>query len=263
MLRATAPEMTARCRAVARGAIRGPAAHPNRRRLRIALKPARTGARPAAMGKMPPDPAIRNVTPLAAIQRVKSPPTTLAHDPAYWTGQMAQVSACQDLDCFMRLYDHFAPRLKRYLLGLNAPSAQVDDLVQEAMFRLWQRAASFDAERASVATWVFRIARNAYIDMLRREPAVSTVADDAADWSGEADDMLPRPVAPDAYADHAGLDRAIDALPATQARLIRMSYLEAKSHSEIAHELGMPLGSVKSTLRRAFARLKAGLGLSA
>ena len=67
-------------------------------------------------------------------------------------------------------------------------------------------------------------------------------------------------VSPDAYADHVGLDRAIRALPAAQARMIRMSYLESRSHSEIAAELGLPLGSVKSTLRRAFARLKAGLG---
>ncbi|MFR0656902.1 sigma factor-like helix-turn-helix DNA-binding protein, partial [Pantoea sp. SIMBA_079] len=58
--------------------------------------------------------------------------------------------------------------------------------------------------------------------------------------------------APESYVDEVSLGRAIDALPATQARLVRMSFLEARSHSEIAHELGMPLGSVKSTLRRAF-----------
>ena len=64
---------------------------------------------------------------------------------------------------------------------------------------------------------------------------------------------------PDARADHATLARAIDMLPAEAARMIRMSYLESRSHSEIAAELRLPLGTVKSTLRRAFEKLKTAL----
>jgi RNA polymerase sigma-70 factor (ECF subfamily) len=102
------------------------------------------------------------------------------------------------------------------------------------------------------------VARNLYIDSLRGEPHWLPMQE-GLDW---LDEQAPADAgsSAEAFADHAGLKRAIDSLPPVQARLIRMSYFEAKSHSEIAHELGMPLGSVKSSLRRAFAKLQAGLG---
>ncbi|GAB3511851.1 sigma-70 family RNA polymerase sigma factor [Pseudoxanthomonas daejeonensis] len=207
---------------------------------------------------MPADPVIGKVTPLAAHKRVSSQTNAMPDDTRYWGEQMRSVAAREDMDAFLSIHDHFAPRLKRYLLGHGVSSAHADDLVQEAMLRVWRNAASFDPARATLSTWLFRIARNLQIDAHRREACRETetvFAEAGDDWASDED-----AVSPDAYADHVGLDRAIRELPAGQARLIRMSYLEARSHSEIAAELGMPLGSVKSTLRRAFARLKAGLG---
>lgn len=171
---------------------------------------------------------------------------------------MRLVAERQDMDAFLGIHDHYAPRLKRYLLGHGVSAAQADDLVQEAMLRLWRNASVFDPERANLSTWLFRIARNLQIDARRRDAhrdgdPVPCATEDA--WIVDE-----HGVSPDEYADHVGLDRAIRSLPAAQARMIRMSYLESRSHSEIAAELGMPLGSVKSTLRRAFARLRAGLG---
>jgi RNA polymerase sigma-70 factor (ECF subfamily) len=147
--------------------------------------------------------------------------------------------------------------LQRYLLGLNVPAAQAEELVQEALLRLWRRADLFDPARASLSTWLFRVARNLYIDSVRGEPHWLPIQDglDRLDHESTGESAS----STESFTDHAGLSRAIDELPAQQARLIRMSYFEAKSHSEIAHELGMPLGSVKSNLRRAFAKLQAGL----
>lgn len=206
------------------------------------------------------DPTSRKVTPLAAHTRV-SKSAAIDSDSGPRHGElMARVASEGDVEAFLDIHDHYAPRLKRYLLGLGVAPATADDLVQESMIRLWRHAGAFDPVRASLSTWLFRIARNLHIDAHRR----ASLRDGADDlWEIEdaiADDDG---VEPDAYADHVGLDRAIDALPANEARLIRMSYLEARSHSEIASELGMPLGSVKSTLRRAFGRLKATLGVPA
>ncbi len=197
------------------------------------------------------------VRPLAPARRVSGSSNQAIDDARYWAEQVAGVATRQDVDCFMRIYDHYAPRLLRYLLSLKAGPAQAEELVQDAMLRLWRRADMFDPARASLATWLFRVARNLHIDSVRSEPHWLDIQD-ALDW-------LDRPESEsgtsstEAFTDHAGLVRAIDRLPATQARLIRMSYFESKSHSEIAHELGMPLGSVKSNLRRAFAKLQAGL----
>lgn len=210
--------------------------------------------------KMPTDPAIRKVTPLAAPQRVSSQRPAMPDDASHWSLQMRAVAERQDMEAFLGIHDHYAPRLKRYLLGHGVAAAQADDLVQEAMLRLWRNAAAFDPARANLSTWLFRIARNLQIDARRRDAHRDPGPDPGPGAVAEEWIVDEQGVAPDEYADHAGLDRAIRSLPAAQARLIRMSYLEARSHSEIAAELGMPLGSVKSTLRRAFARLKAGLG---
>lgn len=206
---------------------------------------------------MIPDPASKKVTPLGATRRVSNSANQTATDARYWAEQMAGVAVRQDTDCFMRIYDYYAPRLLRYLLGLKVAAPQAEELVQEVMLRLWRRADLFDPTRASLSTWLFRVARNLAIDNRRGEPNwLETKGDlDWLDHLGD-DDFAS---SAEAFTDYAGVAQAIDALPAVQARLIRMSYLEAKSHSEIAHELGMPLGSVKSNLRRAFAKLQAGL----
>lgn len=198
-----------------------------------------------------------NIAERRALRRVSIQATKIAGeaDARYWSGQMAAVAERRDRESFMRIYDHFAPRLQRYLLGLGVGAGVAEELVQETMIRLWRKADLFDPRRASLSTWLFRIARNLYIDTVRREPS----------WRPEEEgleqlqaDASPRPLGSDAeaFAEQANLARAIQGLPAIQARLIRMSYFEAKSHSEIAEELGMALGTVKSSLRRAFGKLR-------
>lgn len=173
---------------------------------------------------------------------------------AHWSAQMTAVAQRRDVDAFMRLFAHFGPRLQRYLVGMGVVPAQAEELVQETMLRLWRRAAQFDPARANVSTWLFRIARNLYIDSVRGEPHWLAIQDGLE----QLDELPPgeEVTSAESFADGVGLDRAIAALPPQQARMIRMSYFEARSHGEIARELGQPLGSVKSTLRRAFAKLQ-------
>lgn len=197
------------------------------------------------------------VWPLEAKRRVTESSGQTSEEARYWAAQVAAVAATQDADCFMRVYDYYAPRLLRYLLGLKVSPAQAEELVQEAMLRLWRRAGLFDPARANVSTWLFRIARNLYLDSIRGEPHWLDVQD-GLEWLDQCE-AESEGTSTETFTDHAKLARAIDRLPAVQARLVRMSYLEAKSHSEIAQELGMPLGSVKSNLRRAFAKLQDGL----
>ena len=90
-------------------------------------------------------------------------------EPGYWSGQMQAVARRRDQICFMRIYDHFAPRVRLYLRGLGVREAVAEELAQEALLRLWQRADSYDADRSTLSTWLFRIARNLHIDRLRRE----------------------------------------------------------------------------------------------
>ena len=195
----------------------------------------------------------RRPSPLRAARPV-STPIPLARDAHDWTSEMVAVARLRDRGSFMRLYDHFMPRLCLYLRGLGSPEAVAEELAQEALLRLWQRAAMYDPQQGAVSTWLFRIGRNLHIDRIRREPGWVQVLEEAAPAS---DEELARPfTSAEDYAEHVHLQRRIEDLPAVQARLMRMSYFEAKSHQEIADELQMPLGTVKSHLRRAFLRLQ-------
>ena len=195
----------------------------------------------------------RRPRPLRAAPPV-STPTPLTRDAHDWTADMLAVARARDRAAFMRLYDHFMPRLCLYLRGLGSPEAVAEELAQEALLRLWQRAAMYDPQQGAVSTWLFRIGRNLHIDRIRREPGWVQVLEEAAPAS---DEELARPfTSAEDYAEHVHLQRRIEDLPAVQARLMRMSYFEAKSHQEIADELQMPLGTVKSHLRRAFLRLQ-------
>ncbi|MEO6801387.1 MAG: sigma-70 family RNA polymerase sigma factor [Rhodanobacter sp.] len=175
-------------------------------------------------------------------------------DAQYWSAQMDAVSVQRDRASFMRIYDHFAPRLQRYLRNLGVPEPVADELVQEALLTLWRKAAMFDPGRASLGTWLYRVARNLYIDHVRKEPHWLPIQEglDRLDQA-ESDRRVSQP---ESFFDQELLKQAIDRLPPVQAKLVRMCFLESKSHSEISRELDMPLGSVKSSLRRSFAKLQ-------
>lgn len=159
----------------------------------------------------------------------------------------------RDKAAFAELFDHFAPRIKSYLQRLGMENAQAEELTQEVMIVLWHKAALFDAAKSSLATWLFRVARNRRIDALRR------------DKSGLLDETDPalQPARPEAVDDLIGADQrderirhAMRQLPSEQLELIRLAFFIGLSHSQIADETGLPLGTVKSRIRLAFGRLR-------
>ncbi len=193
-------------------------------------------------------------TPSPGTARPVSTNTPSPRDAHDWADEMHAVARLRDRGSFSRIYDHFMPRLCLYLRGLGCAEAVAEELAQEALLRLWQRAATYVPQQGAVSTWLFRIGRNLYIDRLRREPGWVQLYEDA---DAVPDDAMARPFSTaEDHAEHVQLQRRIEELNAVQARLMRMSYFEAKSHQEIADELGMPLGTVKSHLRRAFQRLQ-------
>ncbi len=154
---------------------------------------------------------------------------------------------------FARLFSHFAPRLKAYLKRQGVDGGQAEELVQEVMLLVWNRAETFDPAQASANTWIFTIARNKRIDAIRRERRPEYDPSDpalVADPSDPADRVL------EARQETARLQAAIGALPQEQAELLRLAYFDDKSHSVISVERGIPLGTVKSRLRLALDRLR-------
>jgi len=141
--------------------------------------------------------------------------------------------------------------VKAFLIKSGAAPDMAEECAQDVMATLWQKAHLFDPARASVATWVFTIARNRRIDLLRKERRPEP---EDLPWGPEPD---PGP------ADLVGLQQeseqlasALAALPEKQRHLIEKAYFGELSHSEIAAETGLPLGTIKSRIRLALDRLR-------
>jgi RNA polymerase sigma-70 factor (ECF subfamily) len=91
------------------------------------------------------------------------------YDPTDWITHMTRIRDAQDQAAFAELFQYFAPRVKAFLMRSGADATLAEECTQEVMATLWQKAHLFDASRASVATWVFTIARNRKIDALRKQ----------------------------------------------------------------------------------------------
>jgi RNA polymerase sigma factor (sigma-70 family) len=165
------------------------------------------------------------------------------------------VAEARDRAAFARVFAFYGPRVKAYLRRLGAEDAVAEDLTQEVMLSIWRRAHQFDRTRAALGTWVYTIARNKRIDALRRERRPDFDLEDPAlvpeDGSAPGGDRHA-----EAEQLRRGVMEAVERLPAEQARLLRIFYFEEKPHSVIAEELGLPLGTVKSRLRLALAKLR-------
>lgn len=168
-----------------------------------------------------------------------------------WVAEVQAVRDRRDQQAFAALFRHFAPRVKGFLMRSGAGETLSEECAQEVMATLWNKAHLFDPARASVATWVFTIARNRRIDALRRQRRPEP---EELPWGPEPD-----PDPDDALVmqqETARLGAAIARLPDKQRELIERAYFGDLSHSEIAAATGLPLGTIKSRIRLALERLR-------
>lgn len=169
----------------------------------------------------------------------------------HWVQCIARIRDTQDEGAFGQLFAHFAPRVKAFLMKSGADAGLAEECAQDVMATLWQKSHLFDPARASAATWIFTIARNRRIDLLRkqRRPEPEDLA-----WGGEAE-----PDQADVLAmqqESQQLVEAIAHLPEKQRDLIERAYFSDLSHTEIAAQTGLPLGTIKSRIRLALDRLR-------
>ena len=162
------------------------------------------------------------------------------------------VARDRDRDAFAALFDHFAPRLKAYLMRSGAAPAAADDFAQDAMLTVWRKAEQCDPSRARAATWIFTIARNRRIDALRRESRPLPVPEISLDSPDpeRPDDLL------EARQDEGRVRAALRSLKPDQIEVIQMAFFQDLTHAEVAQSLALPLGTVKSRIRNAMIKLR-------
>lgn len=182
---------------------------------------------------------------------------------------LVRVARRRDRQAFRVLFDHFAPLIRAFayrVRSLEHPDQFADDLVQESMLKVWLRAEAFDPARASPSTWIFAIVRNMRIDLLRRRARhiVNTVSLRGPEDDGELDleDIWFEDTESDVFDQLARqrsrrmVQESLSALPPEQAFVLNKVYMEDKSHAEVAAELQLPLGTVKTRVRLALNKLK-------
>jgi len=179
-----------------------------------------------------------------AVRRQGQAPTT------HLLGSVAQE---QDASAFSALFERYGPRIKGYLRNRGAADDLAEELLQEVMLTLWRTAERFDRSRSPAHSWIFLIARNKFIDSMRRQRArggrnhMPLITSD-----------MPAIEAPSEKMSEAAqmVQKAVQHLPAEQLEVLEMAYLQGSSATEISKALGVPSGTVKSRLRLALKRLR-------
>jgi RNA polymerase sigma-70 factor (ECF subfamily) len=173
--------------------------------------------------------------------------------------------AAGDHGAMRELLNRFTPLVRSIARRFGAGVGSADDLVQETMLRLWRSADRFDPARGSETTFVASVARNAAIDMARRQavrPATAVAEPEAVAASafgpgpgsaGGSDQLAERVVT------SLSVRSALARLPAAQRDLLRLAYFDQLTQPEIAERLGIPVGTVKSRTFQAMAKLRAAL----
>ena len=181
-------------------------------------------------------------------------------DETKWAGLIEAVGKSQDRTAFSMLFEHFAPRVKTFMRRSGASDASADELAQETLLTVWRKATLFNPSSAGASAWIFTIARNLRIDVLRREQRSSAHETSDIDAEFQVDES---PL-PDSHLVAAQSEKRVRAalaeLSEEQMRVIELSFYEEKAHAEIAQILEIPLGTVKSRLRLATNRLRNLLG---
>ena len=171
---------------------------------------------------------------------------------------MECIKTGKDAQALSDLFEVYRPKLKGWLMARGVGNGTAEDIVQDVMIKVWTRAVLFDPEKASFATWVYRLTRNKWIDHQRkhgrmdvRDPELMKVIADDEVPSAEEDFMTQQST--EILREH--IARLTDA----QQMAIRMAFLEFKTHKQISAETGLPLGTVKTRIRSAINALKANM----
>lgn len=170
-----------------------------------------------------------------------------------WPVLVRAVAEAQDRTAFTTLFDYFAPRVKSFIIHMGADDETAEEIAQETLLTLWRKADLFDPSKSSLSTWLFRVARNRRIDQIRRAQTGMIDKDDPTlipDAEPPADAML------DSVVREMKVREALLTLPEEQKVLVELAFFRGLSHSQIAAETALPLGTVKSRIRLAFDRLR-------
>ncbi|RNF50558.1 sigma-70 family RNA polymerase sigma factor [Marinomonas hwangdonensis] len=169
---------------------------------------------------------------------------------------ISAIAERRDQAALSRLFDHYVPKIRSFCLAAQ-PGANLmaDDIAQEVMIRIWNKAHTYKPESASLNTWVFTLARNARIDYLRKNSRHQSDIDPEYLWQNIVDENADPFKDAQHKRDQERIQQGLNKLPPDQKEVLLKVYLEGKTHKEAAEELSLPLGTIKSRVRLALHKL--------
>ncbi len=167
---------------------------------------------------------------------------------------LTEIGRTQSTDAFSAIYEHFAGRVKSFLIGKGISEDTAEELMQEVMLTVWRRACTYDASKAAASTWIFTVARNRRIDHLRGTPRAEVDLEDQL-LQLESEDT-PHEQQVDLWQDATRIHNAMELLPKEQRKVLHLSFFNGLSHGAIAAGLDLPIGTVKSRIRLAMRCIK-------
>ncbi|RJG27751.1 sigma-70 family RNA polymerase sigma factor [Massilia cavernae] len=175
-----------------------------------------------------------------------------------WT--WLQAAARRDAKAFRSLYDATSPKLFGFALRILRKRELAEEALQECFVSVWNNAGTYDAQLAAPMTWMVTIVRNKALDILRRSGEAADLA--AGQFDSEVIDALENPGATPIEAllissDARALAFCMSTLEGKQRQVVGMAFFHDLSHSEVARQMALPIGTVKTWIRRSLERLKA------
>jgi RNA polymerase sigma-70 factor (ECF subfamily) len=162
-----------------------------------------------------------------------------------------------DRDALRLVYDATGAKLFGVCLRILNDRSEAEDVLQEVYLNVWRKAGAFDEARASPITWLVAIARNRSIDRLRATGAARKLSEpiEAADAIHDSAPLAVETI--EATEEHARLASCLEELEARQSQAIRAAFMDGLTYEELARGSGVPLGTMKSWIRRGLAKLRA------
>jgi RNA polymerase sigma-70 factor, ECF subfamily len=161
-------------------------------------------------------------------------------------------------DGLAELYDRHGRLVYSLALRIVRDAGDAEDVVQEVFSQVWRQSARFDVTRGNVAAWLVTLTRTRAIDLLRRRrvrPDVSA----ASNPDDRADEAPGQDVQVEWQNRAAQIKRALDALPPLQRMAVELAFYDGLTHTEIAEQLEVPLGTVKTRVRQGLLKLRESL----